>query len=82
MTFWKVAGEDVASGMNPPMEGIPPHWQAYFAVADCDAACEQITALGGSVLAPPMDAPPGRMAAVADPAGGMFSIIALAQPPA
>ena len=82
MTFWKVAGQDVASGMNPPMPGIPAHWQAYFAVDDCDAACEQITALGGAVLAPPMDAPPGRMAAVADPAGGVFSIIALAQPPA
>jgi len=82
MTFWKVAGEDVASGMNPPMEGIPPHWQPYFAVADCDAACEQVAALGGSVLAPPMDAPPGRMATVADSTGGIFSVIALAEQPA
>jgi len=32
------------------------------------------------VLAPPIDAPPGRMAPVADPAGGMFSVIALANP--
>ena len=42
---------------------------------------EQITSLGGSVLAPPMDAPPGRMAAVSDPVGGMFSVIALAEQP-
>lgn len=80
MTFWKVAGEDVASGMNPPMKGIPPHWQAYFAGDDSDAACARITERGGSVLAPPIDAPPGRMAPVADPAGGMFSVIALANP--
>ena len=64
------------------MDAIPAHWQVYFAVDDCDAACEKITGLGGSVVAPPFDTPPGRMAAVADPVGGMFSIIAPAEQPA
>ncbi len=81
MTLFKLAGEDVASAMDPPMEGVPPHWQAYFAVADCDASCARVGELGGRVLAPPFDAPPGRMAAVTDPSGAVFSIIALAEAP-
>ena len=82
MTMFKLGENDIASAMDVPMEGIPPHWQVYFAVADCDAACARITELGGQVLMPPMDSPPGRMAAVADPIGGVFSIIALAEQPA
>ena len=81
MTMFKVAGEDIASAMDVPMEGVPAHWQVYFAVDDCDAACARVAELGGQVLMPAMDAPPGRMAAVADPAGAVFSIIELANPP-
>lgn len=82
MTTFEVGGESVASAMPIPAEGMPPTWTVYFAVDDCDAACERITELGGSVAFGPIDAEPGRLATVADPAGGMFSIIALAAPPA
>lgn len=81
MTFLKINGEDVASAMPPPMEGMPNHWGAYFAVEDTDAACARIRELGGQVLAEPFDIAPGRCAPVMDPAGAAFSIIALAEQP-
>jgi predicted enzyme related to lactoylglutathione lyase len=81
MTTFEVAGEVVGSAMPPQAEGVPPMWTAYFAVDDCDAACAKVTALGGQVVAGPFDAAPGRIAAVTDPAGAHFSIIALAEPP-
>jgi predicted enzyme related to lactoylglutathione lyase len=75
-------GEGIAGAMNPPMEGLPPHWGVYFAVDDTDAIVEKATAGGGSLLNGPMDIPVGRTAALADPQGGAFSVIALAEPPA
>jgi predicted enzyme related to lactoylglutathione lyase len=47
-------------------------------VADCDASTTKVSALGGSVVVPPMDSPPGRFALVSDPFGVSFGIIALA----
>ena len=52
----------------------------YFAVADCDAAAERVTALGGSVMQPPFDTPYGRMALVAGPQGETFSVMQLPEP--
>lgn len=78
MLVLKAGENDVATAMDLMMDGVPPHWGAYFGVADTDAKVAQVTELGGSVLAPPMDIPPGRMAVLADPAGAVFSIIALA----
>ena len=46
---------------------VPSHWMAHFAVADCDATAERVTALGGSVMQPPVDTRYGRMALVAGP---------------
>jgi predicted enzyme related to lactoylglutathione lyase len=60
---------------------VPPHWRAYFAVDDCDAAVAKVTELGGSVQRPPSDSPYGRMADVADPQGAMFSVIKNAPQP-
>ena len=56
---------------------VPSHWMVYFAVADCDAAAERVTALGGSVMQPPFDTPYGRMALVAGPQGETFSVMQL-----
>jgi len=81
MTMFTLNGDVVAGAMDVPMPGVPSHWQIYFAVDDCDAACAKATELGGTVLMPPMDSPPGRMAAVMDPSGAAFSIIALAEQP-
>jgi predicted enzyme related to lactoylglutathione lyase len=56
---------------------VPPHWGVYFTVADADAAVSKVAELGGAVMLPPMDIEPGRFAAVADPTGAIFSVIAL-----
>jgi predicted enzyme related to lactoylglutathione lyase len=56
----------------------PSHWTTYLAVADCDASMAKVSALGGSVVVPPMDSPPGRFAVVSDPFAVPFGIIALA----
>ncbi len=79
-TTWLLDGAPVG-GMMPmgdmfPQE-VPPHWSIYFAVEDADATVAKITSLGGSVIAPPTDIPQGRFAAVRDPHGATFSVIAL-----
>jgi hypothetical protein len=74
-TVFTLDGEQVAGGMAPPMEGMPPHWGVYFNVDDCDGTVAAAKAAGATVLAEPTDAPPGRMAAMADPQGAMFAVI-------
>jgi len=60
-TEFQVDGRSVAGMM--PMIGeawpadLPDHWMIYFGVADCDASCEQVRSLGGSVSVPPTDVP-------------------------
>jgi uncharacterized protein len=49
----------------------------YIAVDDCDAAAARVASLGGAVMVPPNDIPPGRMAVCNDPQGAVFSIIQL-----
>ncbi|NNE11442.1 MAG: VOC family protein [Ilumatobacter sp.] len=72
-------GEDAIAGGTglPPVEGVPPHWGTVFAVADCDATLEAVTANGGQVMAGPFDTPVGRSGACADPQGATFQIIQL-----
>lgn len=79
-TEWQVSGRSVGGMMEKPPTmpaEIPPHWGVYFAVADADAAAERVQELGGQVHVPPTDIEPGRFAAVADPLGGVFYVIAL-----
>ena len=54
----------------------------YFAVAGTDEAAKRATELGGSVGAPPFDTPYGRIAVLADPSGGHFSVVTPTRPPA
>lgn len=64
--------------MMPQMEGIPPHWLPYFAVADCDATVEKAKSLGGQAHVPPMDIPNvGRFSMLTDPQGAAFAVIKL-----
>jgi len=63
--------------MNADWEGIPAHWKVYFSVADCDDSAASAQSLGGKVLVPPMDIPPGRFSLLQDDQGAMFYIIAL-----
>ena len=72
-----VDGAPVA-GMVQRMEGmpeLPTPWLVYFAVDDCDAAFAKATSTGGSVIAPPMDMPPGRFSILKDPQGAAFAVI-------
>ncbi|MFI9274738.1 VOC family protein [Kitasatospora sp. NPDC052896] len=55
----------------------PPRWRVYFAVTDTDLTAGQTKMLGGSVLVAPYDTPYGRVARLADPEGGRFSVVRL-----
>ena len=76
-TVWMLGDDNgIGGAMLPPMEGMPPFWGVYFAVADCDATVAKAKELGATVLAEPMDlAGVGRMSALMDPQGAVFSVI-------
>ncbi|MDO5634702.1 MAG: VOC family protein, partial [Micrococcus sp.] len=80
MRYVTEAPDDDAAGLFDAAsflpDGVPSHWRVYFAVADTDAAIEQVLALGGAVVEPAVDSPHGRVATVADDLGGTFQIIA------
>ena len=76
ITITNVAGDVVGGATKPMMEGQPPHWNVYFAVADADATAAQVAALGGTTIAPNFDVEGvGRMGFYADPQGAIFGII-------
>jgi uncharacterized protein len=54
-------------------EDTPPHWSITFAVDDADATADKAAELGGTVLAPPFDAPYVRMTEIRDPQGAVFT---------
>jgi predicted enzyme related to lactoylglutathione lyase len=68
---------DVVAAMAPPDPQIPPHWNVNLRVADADATAERAAALGGTVVAAPMDTPGFRSAVLADPQGAVFSVSSL-----
>jgi hypothetical protein len=54
----------------------PPHWLTFFQVSDCEAACQKLVSLQGSVLAPPGSTPgSGKLAVVSDPQGAAFGLL-------
>ena len=55
--------------------GQPPHWVAYFAVNNADAAAQAAVANGGQVVSPPHDTPYGRIVVLQDPGGAVFNAI-------
>jgi predicted enzyme related to lactoylglutathione lyase len=82
-TEWTVDGRTVGGMLPMPAQvpaAVPSHWLVYFAVGDCDQAVTTATALGASVLQPPFDIPPGRMAVLVDPGGATFAVLRLASP--
>lgn len=57
----------------------PPHWMAYVAVDDVDAAAKRVEELGGKVCVPPTEIPTvGRFCVINDPTGATISLITLA----
>jgi uncharacterized protein len=66
---------DVVASINPiaaDQPDTPAHWNVTFAVDDADAAAAKATELGGTVVAPPFDAPWVRMTVLNDPRGATF----------
>lgn len=77
-TVLKAAGQEVGGLMQRPpgMENVPSHWATYVTVSDVEACIQQVDALGGTVVMPPMDIPGvGRFALIQDPQGAQFYII-------
>ncbi len=67
--------EDVVASLSVLGDDLPDaqaSWGVTFAVDDADAAAERTTALGGTVVSGPFDAPWVRMAVIADPQGATF----------
>lgn len=75
------SGDEHVGGMmqiQPDMGPVPPHWGIYIAVDDCDATAQKATSAGAQTYVPPMDIEKvGRFSTMADPQGGVFSIIKL-----
>jgi predicted enzyme related to lactoylglutathione lyase len=75
-TSLRLGGKDVA-GLGGQMgdDPMPPVWNTYIAVDDCDEVAGKVTAAGGSVLMPTMQVmTAGSMAVFADPTGAVFSV--------
>jgi hypothetical protein len=67
--------------MTQEWAGIPPHWMTYFSVASIDDAVAKVTAHGGKLTMPLIDAPgTGRFGVIADPQGAIFTLIQLENP--
>lgn len=62
-------------GIGGVVPGSPPHWLAYFAVADTDAAVAATERAGGTVVRAATDSPYGRSAVLADATRAVFAII-------
>jgi predicted enzyme related to lactoylglutathione lyase len=66
---------DVVAAMAAlPDPNAPAAWSVDFWIADAEAAAAAAPGLGGSVIAPPQDAPPFRRAMLAAPDGAVFSV--------
>lgn len=71
------AGETEVGGcIEPPMPGVPTHWEVYFAVDNAEDTAAKVTTAGGQILVEPFDIPSvGRCAVLTDPQGAVFSVL-------
>lgn len=78
--YWmvNVDGESQAGIMHMPEmlpAEVPANWLVYFGAEDARALAEQTVALGGTVLAEPMEAMDMVWVVLADPAGATFAVL-------
>jgi predicted enzyme related to lactoylglutathione lyase len=74
----KSDGVPVGGIMGKPEGGkqLPDHWGIYITVNDVDETLAKAETAGGKAIYPPMDVPGvGRMCAITDRSGAVFSII-------
>jgi predicted enzyme related to lactoylglutathione lyase len=71
-------GERLNGGMMqlPPGAGAPSHWLVYFGIDDMDAAADQISESGGTVMVPKTEVPGGHFLVARDPQGAVFGLFA------
>ena len=72
--MFAAGGVPLAHLMEPPMPGVPSHWQNYLRVEDVDKTLGEVEKAGGKVIAPATDIPPGRFAVIQTPSGAAFSL--------
>jgi uncharacterized protein len=65
---------DAVAWLVPPSGDGPPRWSVTFAVDDTDAVAERAAQLGGTVVVPPYDQGPVRIAGLRDPQGAGFTV--------
>ena len=73
-----INGKDIGGIMATPAEAkdMPPFWAGYVFTPDVDAACAQVTSLGGTIFKGPWDIPGIlRMAIIADPTGATLNVM-------
>lgn len=77
------AGGTMTAGALPMPEDVPAEvpsrWVVYFAVVDCDLAVERAVEAGATLRFGPTSVPFGRFAALSDPQGAEFSVMAASQ---
>ncbi len=81
---WTLRGRGIAGMLPKPPDipaEVPPFWNAYFTVADADAAAKEIVRLGGTIVQEPMDVEPGRIVVAQDVGGATFGVIRFAEMP-
>lgn len=59
------------------LQGRPPQWIPYFAVANIDDATRLVSELGGRVHGDPVDSPYGRWSTITDPQGAWLRLVTL-----
>jgi uncharacterized protein len=76
--YWGVyRGDRVNAGMMQLLGApAPSHWLVYFGIEDVDAAADEVSSAGGTVMIPPQDVPGGRILVAADPQGAVFALFA------
>lgn len=75
-------GGEFIGGIPPASyapKGVPPHWQIYVQVADCEASTAKAKELGARIYMPTMRVEDvGWMAIVADPQGASLALFQMA----
>lgn len=75
-TLLEYAGVSVAGIGQKPDDMPVAAWVIYFEVADLPSMLENVTALGGTVLFPPVQVPTvGSFSWVTDPTGAVFALM-------
>ena len=80
--YWTIRNRGARNGGMMPMPepqraaGMPPAWNAYFAVEDVDDALRTVQDSGGGIVVGPTAVPAGRFAVLRDPQGAVFSVLA------